>query len=292
MNPLIRMYEFHKKEFGPEDNKFLRLFEELLSEPACSVLECSAEISPKGIHAARLRLGYQEEDIRKGLDASYGFLSGIETCENVRLNRKILDRIVDKKLCLSRILQMGIGLDYREETYNSKVKYYFMISEYPEKVNQVLSLHPPVDTIDAYLNHGELTFGIDMYFDGRTGVELYLLLKRQDLRNGALVEKLNLRDPVLAFIEECSGLHVSFHGRGERLLHFHPLSPTRFVHLIGNRRLSLLYSNVQILKFLLSRWKIKEGFSFSISLREDEIMSRNIQNTSLQYALSCGPRYG
>jgi LynF/TruF/PatF family peptide O-prenyltransferase len=277
------MYDFHKKEFGLEDNKFLRLFEELLSEPPCSVLECSPRVSPKGIHGARLRLGYQGEDIRKGLDASYSFLSGIEACEKVLLNRKILDRIVDNRLDLSRILQLGIGLDYRENITNSKVKCYFMLSEYPEKVNQVLSLHPPVDNIDDYLIHEEFMFGIDMYFDGRTGVEVYLSLERQDLTDGALVEKLNLRDPVLAFIEECGALHVSFHGRGERVFHFHPQSPTRFVHWIGNRRLSLLYSNVQILKFLFSRWKIEQGFSLSISLMEDEIMSKNIQSINLYY---------
>jgi len=283
MNPLIRMYAFHKKEFGLEDNKFLRLFEELLSEPPCSVLECSSEISPKGIHAARLRLGYQEEDIQKGLDASYRFLNGIAACEGVRLNHKILDGIVDKRLSLSRIPQMGIGLDYREEIHDSKVKYYFLIREYPEKVNQVLSLHPPVDTIDAYLNHEEFMFAINMDFSGRTSVEIYPLLRRQDLRDGALVEKLNLRDPVLAFIEECSGLHISFQAGGERVLHFHPRNPTRFVHLIGNRRLSLFYSNVQILKFFFGRWKIKEAVSVIISLIEDEIMSKNIQNINLHY---------
>lgn len=284
MNPLIRMYDFHKKEFALEDNKFLRLLEELLSEPPCSLLECSSEISPKGIHAARLRLGYQAEDIQKGMDVTYRFLDGIESCENVLLNREIVDRIIDKRFDLSRIIAMGIGLDTRERINDSKVKYYFMLSEYPEKVNQVLSLHPPVDNIEDYLIHEELTFGIDMYFDGRTAVEIYPLLVRQDLRDGALMEKLNLRDPVLGLIEECSGLNLSFHGRGKRVLHVHPRSPARFVHLLGNRRLSLLYSNVQVLKFLLSRWKIKEGVSVVISLMEDEIMSKNIQNINLHYS--------
>jgi LynF/TruF/PatF family peptide O-prenyltransferase len=286
------MYEFHKKEFCLEDNTFLRLFEELLSEPSCSVLECSAEISPDEIHGARLRLGYQERNIRQGLEAIYGFLSGIERHEGVRLNREILGRIVDKELNLSKILQVGIGLDYRKEICDSKVKYYCMLAEYPEKVNQVLSLHPPVETIDGYLNCDEFMFGINMDFSGITSVEIYPLLRSEDLLDSALVEKLNLRNPVLTFIEECSGLHISFHPGGERILHFHPRNPTRFVHLIGNRRLSVFYSNVQILRFLSGRWKIRQGISTSISLKENEIISRNIQNTSLQYALSYGAGYG
>jgi LynF/TruF/PatF family peptide O-prenyltransferase len=283
INPLMWMYDFHKKEFGLENNKFISLLEELLSEPPCSILECSPKVTPKGIHPARFRLGYQKQDIQQGLVATYRFLDRIEAYENVLLNRKILDRIVDKGLDFSRIITMGIGLDSREKINDSKVKYFFMINEYPEKVKQVLSLHPPVDNIDDYLVHEELTFGIDMYFDGRTGIEIYLLLKRQDLRDGALMRKLNLRDPVLGLTEECGGVHVSFHGLGKRVLHFHPQSPTRFVHLIDNRRLSLLYSNVQILKFFFSSWKIKEGLSVVISLMENEIISENIQNINLHY---------
>jgi LynF/TruF/PatF family peptide O-prenyltransferase len=286
------MYHFHKKECGLEDNEFLQLFEELLSQPSCSVLECSAEISPDEIYGTRLRLGYQEKEIRQGLEAIYGFLSDIERHEGVRLNREILDRIVDKELKLSKIVQVGIGLDYRKEICDSKVKYYCMLGEYPEKVNQVLSLHPPVDAIDGHLNCDEFMFGINMDFSGSTSVEIYPLLRREDLLERARLEKLNLRNPILAFIEECSGLHISFHPGGERVLHFHPRNPTRFVHLIGNRPLSISYSKVQILRLLFDRWKIRQGISVTISLKEDEIVSRNIQYTSLQYALSCGPGYG
>jgi LynF/TruF/PatF family peptide O-prenyltransferase len=280
------MYDFHKKEFGLEDNTFLRLFEKLLSEPPCSTLECSVQITPRNVHAARLRLGYQKEDIQKGLEASYRFLHGIEARAKVLLNRKILDSIVDKELSLFKILQMGMGLDYREDLYDSKVKYYFMICEYPEKENQVLSLHPLTDTVDAYLKHSEFMFGINLHFDGRTDVEIYHLFERCDLRDGALIEKLDLRDPVLAFIEECSGFHISFHTGEERVFHFHPTDSTKFIHFIDNRRLSLLYSNVHILRYLLDSWKSKEGLNVCISLLEDEVVAENIQNINLQYALS------
>jgi len=280
------MYYFHKKEFCLKENEYLRLFEGLLSEPPCSVLECSSEISPKGIHAARLRLGYQKEDIQKGLEAINRFLHTLEGSEKVLLNRKLLDSIVDNKFNLSRILQIGVGLDYREKICDSKVKYYFMISEYPEKANQVLSLHPPLADIDAYLKHDECMFGINMYFNGRTDVEIYYVFNHRDLRDGALVAELNLDDPVLAIIEECSGFHISFHSSEERVFHFHPKNSTSFIHMLNNRRLSLLYSNVSILKYLLHRWNFRERLSVCISLLEDEVVAKNIQNINLQYGLS------
>lgn len=286
MNPLLRMYDFHKREFRLEDNRFFRLFEEFLSEPPCSILECSAKISPGGIHGARLRLGYEQRDVQEGLNAIYHFLHRIALYDNVLLNREILYRIVDRRLDLSRVMAVGTGLDHRKNSNDSKVKCYFMIREYPEKVDQVLSIHTPADDISDYLIHEVFMFGIDMYFDGRTGVEIYPFLERQDLRNAALMDKLKLRDAVEGFIEECSTLHISFEGGGKRVLHIHPQSPTRFVRLIGNRQLSLLYSNVQILNFLLSRSSKSEPISVNLALMEDEIISKNIQNINLQYAMT------
>jgi len=286
MDPLIRMYQFHKREFGLEDNNFLRLFEELLSRPPCSILECSAKISPEGVHTARFRLGYEQRDIGEGLDQISYLLGRIAACDEVILDRGILWRIVDEGLDLSRVMATGVGLDHRMNGKDSKVKCYFMIREYPEKVDEVLSIHRPVDYIRDYLIHEVFMFGIDMYFDGRTGVEIYPFLEHQDLRNAALMDRLKLRGTVGGFIEECSTLHISFEDGGRRVLHFHPQRPTRFVRLIGNRQLSLLYSNVQILNFLLSRLSKAEPVSVNLALVEDEIISKNIQNINLQYALT------
>ena len=286
MNPLVRMYDFHKKEFGLEETKFLRLFEKLLSTPPCSILECSVKISPEGTHGARLRLGYEQKDIQDGLQAIDDFLHKIAGCENVCLNRDILSQIVNKDLDVSRVVAMGVGLDYKTNSNNSKVKCYLLVREYPEKVDQALSLHPPIDGIRDYLVHEEFTFGIDMYFDGRTAVEVYPVLDRRDFNNAALMGKLKLRDAVLRFIEESDLLHISFNGDGRRILYFHPQSPTRFVRLLGNRRLSLVYSHVQTLNYLLSRSYKGELVSANLSLIEDEIISQDIQHINLQYALT------
>lgn len=287
MNPLIRVYDFHKKEFGLEENKFLLLFEKLLSTPPCSILECSAQISPKGTHGARFRLGYEQQNIQKGLCLLDDFLDKISRCENVLLNRDILSQIVNNDLDVSRIIALGIGLDYKTNNSDSKVKCYLMAREYPEKIEQVLSLHLPLDDIRDYLVHEEFVFGIDMHLDGRTGVEIYPYLDRQDLNNAALMGKFKLRDAVLGLIKECNLLHISFEGDGRRVLHFfNPQSPARFVRLLGNRRLSLAYSSVQILNYILSKSYQLNPVSVNLCLIEDEIIANDIQNIGLQYALT------
>jgi LynF/TruF/PatF family peptide O-prenyltransferase len=287
MNPLIRVYDFHKKEFGLEENKFLRLFEALLSTPHCSILECSVKISPHGTHAGRLRLGYEKEYIQEGLDAIFGFFHDVARCKNIHLNRSMLAQIINNGLDVSKVIAIGVGLDYTEDTNDSKVKCYLMAREYPEKVDEVISLHSPLDGIRDYLIHEEFTFGIDMYFDGRTSIEIYPYLDHRDLNNAALMGKFKLRDAVLGLLKECNLLHISFDGDGRRVLYFfNPQSPARFVRLLGNRRLSLAYSHVQILNYILSQSYKKDPVSVNLCLIEDEIISKDIQNIGLQYALT------
>jgi LynF/TruF/PatF family peptide O-prenyltransferase len=286
MNPLIQAYDFHKKEFGLGENTFLRLFEELLSRPPCSLLECSAQISPQGTHAARLRLGYEQPHIQKGFCALYDFLEKITECENICLNCDMLGQIASNNLDISKVMALGLGLDLKENIPDSKVKGYFLLREYPEKVDQVISLHPPLDGIHDYLIHDEFGFGIALYFDGRSSVEIYPCLDHQDLNNAALMDKLKLRDVVCTFLEEYDLLYISFEGDGRRLLHFNPRRPSRFVRLLNNRRLSLAYSHVQTLNYTLSRSYTTAFVSVGLCLREDEISTKDIQNISLHYGLS------
>jgi LynF/TruF/PatF family peptide O-prenyltransferase len=286
MNPLIRVYDFHKKEFWLEENTFLRLFEALLSTPPCSILECSVKISPQGTHAGRLRFGYEQQDIKEGLHAIYGFLHEIARCKNVRLNYSMLSQIINNGIDLSGVIAIGIGLDYKRNMNDSKVKCYLLLKECPEKVDQALSLHPPVDGIRDYLAHEEFPLGIDMYFDGRTGIEIYPFLDRQDLNNTALMDKFKFRDVARVFIKESNLLHISFDGDGRRLLHFSPQRPTRFIRLLDNRRLSLAYSHVQILNYILTQSYKTYPVSVSLCLIEDEIIAKDIQHISLHYGLS------
>jgi LynF/TruF/PatF family peptide O-prenyltransferase len=286
MDPLIFVYDFHKKGFGLEDNTFLRLFEALLATPPCSMLECSVKVSPQGTHAGRLRLGYEQKDIQEGLRKIDDFLHEISRFKTVHLNRSMLSQIINKDLDLSRVIAIGVGLDYKTDMPDSKVKCYLLLRGYPAKVDQVILLHPPLDNIRDYLVHEEFGFGISLYFDGRTSIEIYSSFGRQYLNNAALMDKLKLRDAARVFIEESNLLHVSFESDGRRLLHFNPRHPTGFVRFLHNRRLSLAYSHVQILNYILSRLYRLNPVSVALCLAEDEIIAKRIENISLHYALS------
>jgi LynF/TruF/PatF family peptide O-prenyltransferase len=286
MNPLILVHDFHKKGFGLEENTYFRLFEALLSTPPCSMLECSVKVSPQGTHAGRLRLGYEQQDVQVGLRKIYDFLHNISKRKKVRLNLSMLAQIINNGLDVSKVLAVGVGLDYKTDMKNSKVKCYLLLREYPEKVDQVLSLHSPLNGVRDYLIHEEFGFGISLYFDGRTSMEIYPSFSRQDISTAVLVEKLKLRDATRVFIEESNLLHISFEEDGRRLFHFNPQRPTKFVRFLNNHLLSLAYSHVQILNYILNRSYGLRPVSVGLCLLEDEIIAKDIQNISLHYGIS------
>jgi LynF/TruF/PatF family peptide O-prenyltransferase len=280
------MYTFHKKEFGLEDNPIFSLFEKLILESPSSAFECAPKITPLKIHAGRFRLGYEQRNNRQALEAILLFLQKVARCDNVRLNRRIFNTLVDENFDFSRVMKMGIGIDSRKEGSDSKVKFYLMITGYPEKVDQTLSLHQHVNGIGNYPIGDVFGFGINLYFDGRTDIEIYPLLTPQEIQDHELIDKLELREAVADFAGQFHSLHISFDGRGGRILHFHPRHPSRFVQLLNNRRLSILYSNVKIVDYLFRKSGEVAPLAVSFSLIEDEVRSRNIENINLQYTLT------
>lgn len=285
MNPLMRMYEFHKREFSIQDNTFLRHFENLLSESPLSILQCSAKISPTDLYLARFRAGYLGKDIQKGLEAMITFIDQIAGYDAVHLNRTIFDPVVGDGLDLSRVNALGIGIDSRINMNDSKVKCYFVILDYPEKVSQVLSLHVPVNGIDNYRIHNNLMFGIEMYFDGRTDVEIYPGLDSPELKDTVLMDNFKFSSEVTALIKQCTALNISFEPAGNRVLYFLPKHPVKFIRRINNRQLSMIFSNIQILGLIFSRLRETDPIEVVLSLQEDEIISKNIQNIDLHYDL-------
>ncbi|MBN1832490.1 MAG: hypothetical protein JW896_10290 [Deltaproteobacteria bacterium] len=279
MNPLLQIYSLYKKDFSLEKNRFLESFERLLIESPCSILEWAPQISPETIHTARFRVGYREIDKSLGLDLICRYLDQISTYENVCLNRSILDQIIDKDLDISRVGKLGVGVDFPTNMKDRKVKVYFTIKDYPEKWAQVFATHPPVDGIDAYPMND--TFGINIYFDGRTDIEIYPCLKAADWVDVTLMEKLRLQDIPRDLLSTCNGLFVSFENDGRRVFHFSLHSPTKFIRMIGNHQLTFLYGNAQIINHTLGFSSEIGPMRVSVSCLEDEAFLREVRHIKL-----------
>ena len=283
MHSMLRMVRFHQTAFGIKDSPLAVLMKALVVDVPGNVLECAVKITPGGRHAAIIRLGYLHQCIPNGFRALNRFLDRAATC-GVAVNRSILDAVVNEVFDRSRV--DGIGIDGRRD-HLSKVKCYFLLTDYPEKARQVMALHPPMHSFENYPNPEIFLFGVDMYADGQTKVEIYPYILENQLEDPRWLKRLDIQQPLLPLVRTCNCLHVSFETDGRRVFHFHPRNPLELVRLINHRRLTRLYGNVRILNLLFQRWQMPEPPQVTLSLLEEEILSRNISRINLQYAMTC-----
>jgi LynF/TruF/PatF family peptide O-prenyltransferase len=288
MSPLAKIYDFHKKEFEVKGDHLLHRFEHLIRGSIFSVLECSAVVCPEGVHGARFRIGSAGRNIREGFSAIFDFLDDVAKSVGFQLDSKALTQIVNRNFDLSKIFALAVGTDRKRRREDSKVKCYFMIVNDPETVDRVLSHHQDVGSLGAYLlQQDRFLFAVDLYLDGRVGVETYALIQEPEIRDEKLLCQLNLQEGVLDLLSECEALTISLEEKGRRVLHFHPLDPFRFVRLIDHRPLSLLYTRARIGDVLAERSKDLGPAEISVALLEDEIRSRELQDVRLYYRVEC-----
>ncbi len=288
MRPLLLIYSHYKKDYALKSSRFLRLFEDFVSESSGSIMEFAPRISPHDIQAARFRVGYTERDKASGLTEIGLFLDRISLCRDIRLNRAILDQVVHKDFDLQKAGRLGIGIDFREDTHASKVKFYFAVKDYPEKTEQILAIHPPPDNIEGYpINN---LFGINMYLDGRTDTEIYPSLTPEDFKDSELMADLGLMDVPRELLSQCKALFISFRKNKKRVLHFYPFDPTKFLAFIGNQQLKGIYVKALITHFMVNRLIRLEPLRVVISFTEDEMLLKHIQNVnfSLYHQFSPG----
>jgi len=209
------------------------------------------------------------------------FLDRISQCADADLNRTIMDRILDDRFDLAKLFQLGVGIDIRENIQTSKVKCYFHIQDYPEKMDQVVALHPPIESLGDY-PYNEI-FGINLYFDGSTDLEIYHSLDYKNLRNATLLQTLKLEKIPANFLEACKSLFISYEGVEKRVLHFYLLKPTEFVWMIGVRQLKDFFGNAQILSHTSEGAERIRPLRVMISLLENEILTKNIEHINAEF---------
>ncbi len=285
INPLIRLYAFHKNEFNVNDDAYLTHFEDFMKDSFSTVLECSPQITNKGVHAARFRTGYGKKDVSVGFRAIRNFLDISESIDGMALNRSIFDHIFDSKLDVSRIGAVGIGIDRKADPADSNVKVYCLIDKYEDKQQQVLSFHPERRDLCDHIIHDDIVFGIEMGFDGHTSVEIYPYYDRHDFEDSELSNRLQLHDRIIELVSECETLNISFTDDGSRIFHFFPQRPTRFIRSLGDLRLNNLFSSFQIFRYLHEQLEGQGTIIVSVAVREQELIDGNLLNINFYYTV-------
>ena len=271
----IQKYLFHKQTFNIKDHLYLAEFEALLKASEDFSLERSCKLAGDKIFPARFILFYLGQDQTTSLGLIFKFFDAISHCPKVSLNRSLLNKLFDNKFELDKLYQVIAGIDYRENLRDSRVKVFFKIGDYSEKISQALMLHGCNEMILDLMPHDRLLFGIDLFFSGETKIKIYLNFDHYDLTSAVVLNKLkkHFSEKIIGLINKCQALHITFKGKSfQRIIDFYPKNREAFIKEFNNRRLIDIDQKMKSTRY---------GKTGLISLSENEINKGIIKNANL-----------
>jgi LynF/TruF/PatF family peptide O-prenyltransferase len=272
----LRHLDEHRVAFGIQDSPALTRFTELIEDARSCSIECSCKVENGRVNAARFHLCYQEPASREHFETALRFFERVGEAEGVRLDDTLFRRFCDPGYDWTRSEAFVLGVDLRESHRDSRIKAWFKLGDYPEKLDEAFSLPLPGEP-DASLRplvvRPGLLVGFDFHLDGRASVKLYPRIEKTDLCTPAPRARLAAALPwyVLAALERCEWAYVSLSRDGSRVLHFCPTNGYEFTRdLLGAPGLALVTPHLNA-----------DLMSVVVSVSEKDILLKDIRDYSL-----------
>ena len=212
----LRSISAHKSAFEVEALYPLDIFEQLVAQTEECLLEFSCKIEGDQLYPARFNLNFSQE---KRLFPYFfkqilGFFHQVEGRVGVTLSYDLLQEFLGDNFDWSKVEMLQTGVDLRQEVATSRLKLVFRIKDYPEKLEKAAILNSDCDApgFRMLLIHSALVIGFDFYLDGRSEIELYPEIHKEDFQQIEVQQKLLqvLSPPALQPLEVCIMSGVGF----------------------------------------------------------------------------------
>lgn len=205
----------HKKTFEIESLYPLNIFEQLVAETGECGLEFSCKIERDQIYPARINLSYREDqNFADSFKQILSFFHQVAGRAGVKINYKLLQKFLGNNFDWSKVERLITGVDLRQDVSNSRLKLVIRIKDYPEKIETAAALNRDGDTqgFRKLLIYSVLVVGFDFYLDGRSEIELYPEIKKEDFQQIYVQQRLLevLSPTALRPLEDCSVMGVGF----------------------------------------------------------------------------------
>jgi len=273
VNNNIKKYLDYKNMFKVKKSKSILLFEKLLYDSDDINLECSNKIKGTQIYSSRLNIWYHK-DILDNLNRVFYFFREIQNLDNVNLNYNLLNQIISK-FNYRKISDLICGIDYRPNLKESRVKIWFIITDYPKKIEEILNLYKNKNVVIKFIHSNELLFGIDLNFNGKTMLKIYPVYTKNKLKENNIINQLSklISKKAFSLMNKCKKIHISFTNYSDRIIHFYPENPDEFLSIIKNENVNSINKKYN-----------ENGYSLQVvSLLERELVDNNLTEINLYY---------
>jgi len=175
----------HQQEFGIEDIYALDIFKSFVERIENTAGNCSLEagckVEQERLHAARFTLLFDLKNTAQ-LKAVLYFFEQFNARVDIQIDLSLIDKFFTGDFDFSKLKQFGIGVDLRKELSNSSLELCLTIENYPEKQELAIALNGKDLEKDArmLIVNNFLHMGFDFEFNGKSNIELYPYIKKQE----------------------------------------------------------------------------------------------------------------
>lgn len=270
----------HQEEFGGEAFYPWELFERLVTETEECLIESSCKIEKDKLYPVRFNLALGIERLLENFEITLDFFHKVESRADVKIDCGLLYKFLGTNFNFSKVEGLQTGVDLRSEIAKSRLKLVIRVNDYPEKIEAALALHSDSDTKEfrQLLLYSCLVIGFDFYLDGRSAIELYPEIKKQEFEQPEVRQRLAqvLSPQALLPVKACRQFGVGFSKANPDKIVYYQLEnkndlPNYFSLNDSARRVHAFYQQQPI------------GPSMWVGLPERELLGGTIQNISLYY---------
>jgi LynF/TruF/PatF family peptide O-prenyltransferase len=268
MSKNMSAVRFHTHTFDVPDSPWLRHFESLVTIAERATIEASCKVANGRRHACRFNLFFHE-NTKNGYALIRDFLARGAADTHGHLDTRQLEAFVGDDLDFARVSKVVTGVDLRASPGDSRLKIWFVLQDYPERVERALRFRQTDARLRRLIVHDGFLVGFDFHLDGRSSVKLYPYLRDQDLTNVDGV----LSDAAMQAMRQCSMTHVYFSHHDPVVFQFHPHDPDAFVRA---------YLDADLYASVHSIYQGRRLLDMVVSLREGDL-GGNATDCALYY---------
>ncbi|GAB1537782.1 hypothetical protein NUACC21_04360 [Scytonema sp. NUACC21] len=271
----------HKRAFQVESIYPLEIFERFVREATDWGLECSCKIEKDKVYPIRFNL-FRNHPGCQQFNAALDFFRQVETRNDVKLDYQLMHLFLGNDFDLNKIAQILVGVDLRTELLASRLKLWFVIEDYPEKLETAFALCDLTEELRSLmLSTSLVVVGFDFYLDGRSIIELYPRILKKELQQVDVWKPLTkvLSPATLQLLDSSWAFMLGFSKANPETIVYCPTSdPDSFLAKLPNNLAQKVHAYYQ-------KQPVRGTI---IAFRERELLGGAIQNLNLYYQMSLG----
>jgi LynF/TruF/PatF family peptide O-prenyltransferase len=205
------------------------------------------------------------------------FFRQVENRVEVKLNYQLIKQFFGVNPDYQGIIELSIAVDARPEIAESRLKLYIILQNAPKKVETAIALCGDSPTLRAFLVNDMLVVGFDLFFDGRSEIEIYPVITQYELQRADIRSRIIplLPPRALSLLDKCKYFQVGFSRANEsNVLYFDTVfDANSFIDNLGN----------EMAKKIHAYYRHQPFFSLVVGIPEKDFYAPCIEQVKLSY---------